>query len=111
MKKIITLLLVLIMSLSLVSCGGPDKQPAIDKFNETSKAFNAVSARINDNIELFDESNIETMTEWALLLNEYSQLLSSSEEIPQEDLDAMIEWFDEVNTWVAEVDAELDSVL
>ncbi len=117
MKKLIALALALVLCLTLVACGGeeekkgPDKQPAIDKFNETSNAFNAVSARINENIDMFDESVIETMTEMANLLNEYNQLLSGKDEIAQEDLDAMIEWFGEVDTWVADIDAELDSVL
>lgn len=111
MKKIIAFLLVVVMTLSLVACGGPDKQPTIDKFNETSTAFNAVSARINENIELFDQSTIDTMVDWANLLNEYSELLGSDQEIAQEDLDAITEWLGEVDAWVEAVDAELDSVL
>lgn len=111
MKRIIAILLVLVTGLSLVACGGPDKQPAIDKFNETSTAFNAVSARINENIDLFDEEVIATMTEMANLLNEYKQLLSGNDVIAQEDLDTMIAWFGEVDTWVADIDAELDTVL
>lgn len=111
MKKLLALLLALVLSLSLVACGGADKQPAIDKFNETSAAFNAVSARINENIEMFDDSVIDSMTEMANLLNEYNALLSGDQEIEQEDLDAMIEWFNDVDAWVADIDAELDSVL
>lgn len=111
MKKLIALALALVMCLALVACGGTDKQPAIDKFNETSIAFNAVAAEINANIELFDEEVITTMTDMANLLNEYNALLSGDQEIAQEDLDAMIEWFGEVDAWVAQVDAELDSAL
>lgn len=111
MKKIIALVAALVLCLSLVACGGPDKQPAIDAFNKTSTAFNAVSARINENIDMFDESNIATMQEFSDLLNQYGELLGGDQEIAQEDLDAMIEWFAEVDAWVAAVDAELDTVL
>lgn len=117
MKRLIALALALVLCLTMVACGGeeakkgPDKQPAIDKFNETSTTFNAVAAEINANIEVFDEEVISTMTDMANLLNEYKELLSGDQEIAQEDLDAMIDWFGEVDAWVAEVKAELDSVL
>ena len=116
MKKIIALLLIVVLAMSLVACGGeekkgPDKQPCIDKFNETSANFNAVSATINENIELFDDEVITTMTDMANLLNEYKDLLSGNDEIAQEDLDAMIEWFGEVDAWVEALEAELEGVL
>lgn len=117
MKRLIALLLVLVMGMTLVACGGeeekkgPDKQPCIDKFNETSNNFNAVAATINENIDMFDEEVITTMTDMANLLNEYKTLLSGDDEIAQEDLDAMIEWFGEVDAWVADVEAELEGVL
>ena len=56
MKKLIALALALVLCLTLVACGGPDKQPPIDTFNETSAKFNAVAAKINENIELFEAS-------------------------------------------------------
>ena len=117
MKKIIALLLVIVLGVSLVACGGaeekksPDKQPAIDKFNETSANFNGVSARMNENIEIFDEATVDAMIEYAGILNEYSELLSSDQEIAQEDLDAMIEWFEAVDAWIVDVNAELDTIL
>ena len=111
MKRLIALALAVVLCLTLVACGGADKQPAIDKFNETSTKFNAVAAKINANIELFDEETITTMTDMANLLNEYNELLSGDQEILQEDLDAMIDWFGEVDAWVADLEAELESVL
>ena len=89
MKRLIALLLVLVMGLTLVACGGeeekkgPDKQPCIDKFNETSNNFNAVAATINENIDMFDDEVITTMTDMANLLNEYKTLLSGDDEIAQ----------------------------
>ena len=111
MKKLIALALALVLCLTLVACGGPDKQPAIDKFNETSTNFNAVAAKINENIELFDAEIVTTMTDMANLLNEYNELLSGDQVLAQEDLDAMIDWFGEVDAWVADIEAELESAL
>ena len=51
------------------------------------------------------------MVDMANLLNEYKELLSGDKELAQEDLDAMIDWFGEVDAWVADVEAELESVL
>lgn len=113
MKKLIALALALVLCLTLVACGGeekdsgPDKKPAIDEFNKTSTAFNEVSAVINADIESFDEEVVTTMTDMANLLNEYNTLLSSDEKIDQENLDEMIEWFGEVQDWVDAVKAEL----
>ena len=90
MKKLLSLVLALAMMLALVACGGPDKQPAIDKFNETSAKFNAVAAKINENIELFDAEVVTTMTDMANLLNEYNELLSGDQALAKEDLDAKL---------------------
>ena len=106
MKKIVAFVLALCLCLCLAACGA-DKQPAIDEFNKTSKAFNEVSAVINADIEAYDESVISTMVDMANLLNEYNELLSSDKDIAQEDLDAMIEWFGTVQDWVEDVKAEL----
>ena len=37
MKRVIALLLALVLSLSLVACGGPDAQPAIDAYNKLAE--------------------------------------------------------------------------
>ena len=65
MKKITSLLLTLIMCMSLVACGGPDRQPAMDAFNKTSNAFNEVATAINENPDAYDQEVIETMIEMA----------------------------------------------
>ena len=111
MKKILALMLVLVIGMSLVACGGPDKGPAINKFNETSTAFNAVCERIEENIDMFDESNIATMEEMTALLNQYDELLGGNTEISQEQLDEIVQWLTQVEEWAASVDAELDAYL
>lgn len=109
MKKIIAFALALVLALSLVACGGPDKQPAIDAFNKTSAAFNEVAAIINADIESYDAESIATMTEMAQVLQEHGALLSGSTELTEEKLAEMIAWYAEVDEWVAAVKANLDA--
>lgn len=108
MKKITTLLLVLAMSATMFGCGGPDKQPAIDAFNQTSADFNEVADAINANPDAYAQDVFDTMNEMADVLNEHQKLLDSDEEIDQEKLDQMIEWYGTVEEWVADVKEELD---
>ena len=103
MKKIVAFVLALVLSLSLVACGGADKQPAIDAFNKTSAAFNEVAAIINADIESWDAESVEVMKEMASVLQQHGALLSSNQEISEESLAEMIAWYAEVDQWVASV--------
>ena len=78
MKKLFPLLLVLVMCVSLVACGGPDKQPAIDEFNEASTAFDALVAIINKDIESYPDEVIEVMVETVTLIRPSPKTLWSS---------------------------------
>ena len=102
-KKIVAFVLALVLSLSLVACGGVDKQPAIDAFNKTSAAFNEVAAIINADIESWDAESVEVMKEMASVLQQHGELLSSNQEISEESLAEMIAWYAEVDQWVASV--------
>ena len=107
MKKIIAFALVLCLALCLVACGGPDKQPAIDAFNKASAALDKISITINADPESYDEEVIDTMIEFAELMMQYKTLLEGEDEIPQENLDQMVEWFGTVETWAGDLQAEL----
>ena len=86
MKKVIAILMVLATCFALIACGGPDRQPAIDAFNEAKNAFNEVAVIINADIESYDE------------------------ELTQEKLDEMIAWYDTVKEWAADVKTVLANV-
>lgn len=106
MKKIISMLLVMVMSVSLVACGGPDKQPAIDAFNEASTAFNAVAVVMNENPDAFPDEAFDVMIQMSDILSQHKALLEGDQEISEEKLNEMIAWYNEVDEWVAEVKAE-----
>jgi hypothetical protein len=107
MKKIIATILLAVICLSFVACGGTDKQPAIDAFNATSQNFNELATAINADIEAYDEEVITTLTDMANLLAQYQEILSGDQEISQENLDEMIAWFADVDEWIDAVKAEL----
>lgn len=109
MKKLITLLMVLLMCMSFVACGGADKQPAIDAFNKTSEAFDEVADIINENPDAYDQEAIDTMNEMADVLTKHKELLESDTEIDEEQLDEMIEWYGTVEDWIADVKAAIDA--
>lgn len=108
MKKRLAAVLALVMCLSLVACGGADKQPAIDAFNDAKTAYNDVAIQINENPQAFDEETIADMKEIGTLLQTHNQLLSSSEDIEEETLNEMIEWYGTVKEWVEEVKADYE---
>ena len=107
MKKITSLLLALIMCMSLVACGGPDRQPAMDAFNKTTKSFNEVATAINENPDAYDQEVIDTMIEMANVLNQHKELLEGDTELDEEQLNEMIAWYGTVDEWVTDVKAEL----
>ncbi len=107
MKKLLAVVLAMVMCLSLVACGGPDKQPAIDAFNKTSTAFDAVAKVINEDVDAYDEEVVDVMIEMATLLQQHKELLSSDQEITQEALDEMIAWYADVDQWIVDVKDEL----
>ncbi|MBE6824390.1 MAG: hypothetical protein E7513_03480 [Ruminococcaceae bacterium] len=107
MKKLVALLLAVIMCFALVACGGPDRQPAIDAFNEASAAFDALANEVNANPDAYSQEVFDTLNEMADVMIQHKELLEGDEEISQEKLDEMIAWYGEVNDWVASVEAEL----
>ncbi len=107
MKKLVALLLAVIMCFALVACGGPDRQPAIDAFNEASTAFDALANEVNTNPDAYSQEVFDTLNEMADVMIQHKELLEGDEEISQEKLDEMIAWYGEVNDWVASVEAEL----
>lgn len=106
MKKLIALLLSLVMCLVLVACGGPDKQPAIDAYNELADNYNEFVDLANADLESFSEEDIEFFNGCSALLNEYADKLEGDAELTQEEIDEMIEMFEEFNGVIEEALAE-----
>jgi ABC-type glycerol-3-phosphate transport system substrate-binding protein len=109
MKKLIALMLALVMSLSLVACGGGDDtgastdtntpavettgadiQPAIDAFNAASDAFDAVANEVNANIDIYSQELIDTMIAMSDSMTETKTLLESNPELTEEKVQELV---------------------
>ena len=106
MKKLMVLIMTMMMGMSLVACGGADK-PAIDAFNKTSTSFNEVANIINENPQAYDQDLVDTMVDMAGVLNEHKQILESDDDVEEEKLQEMIDWYGTVDEWVAQVKEEI----
>ena len=102
MKRVIALLLALVLSLSLVACGGPDSQPAIDAYNKLAENYNTFVEQENENLDSWAAEDIEYMNEVAAVINEYGTKLSGDTEFTQEQIDEMVEMFNEFNGVIEE---------
>ena len=63
MKKLASVMLVLLLCVTLVACGGPDKQPAIDAYNTLANNYNTFANIANENLAAWDAEDIEEHTE------------------------------------------------
>ncbi len=113
MKKLLALLLTLVLCLSLAACGGDttdtatvDTQPAIDAYNELADNYNAFVDQENENLDAWEQEDIDYMNDIADVINQYSEDLSSDKEYTQEEVDEMVDMFTEFNAVIEEYMAQ-----
>jgi len=107
MKKIVFLVMALFLCFGLDSCG-PDRQPAIDAFNQAKDAFNDVAAIINADMEAFDRELIDEMVETSDILEQHRQRLEGDEALTREELNEMLRWYVEVEARMNSLKAEIE---
>ena len=91
MKRILTLVLTLALTLSLVSCGSkPDKQPLIEAYNAASASFDELAILVNENADVVAPELIEVLNQTADMLLEYKDL--TNQDLTQEQIDVAIEF-------------------
>lgn len=110
MKRMYAVLMTLVMCISLVACGGVDKQPAIDAFNNASTAFDDLVNKMNANIDAYPQELIDVMNEMANGMLENKEILESDMELTEEQINEMIAAFAEVEKWAVETDAQLEEL-
>ena len=104
MKKLLAIVIALVMCLAIAACGTTvNKQPAIDAFNSANTAFTEIANTINADPDSYDEEIIDIMIEVAGVLAEYKSALEGDTELTEEDITAMVDWFAELEGWIAEV--------
>lgn len=102
MKKIITLFVTIAMCINLVACGGVDTQPAIDSYNTLADNYNQLVDLINAEIDDVDQEDVDFMNQLAASIDEYGTKLDNGTEFTQEEVDEMVEMFDELNDVVVD---------
>lgn len=113
MKKLISLLLTVIICVSITACGGstPDKQPAIDAFNNATTAYDALVDKINPNIDDYEQELIDIMIEMGDALTEHKNILESDQTYTEEEIKELVGIFGEVEAWAKNTDSILDSYI
>ena len=102
MKKLVSLVLATVMCLSMVACGGVDKQPAIDAFNNANGAFTELANAMNENLDLYSEEFVDVMMQMSASLAECKALLESDQELTEEDVAALVSNLNDIDAWVAD---------
>ncbi len=104
MKKLLTILLAAALCLSLAACGdsAPDKQPAIDAYNELVENYNKFVDITNEDLSDWSEEDIDYMNSIADVITQYGKQLESDTELTQEQLDEMVEACNEFNGIIEE---------
>ena len=101
MKKTLTILLAAVLCLSLVACGGgdngPDKQPAIDAYNELVENYNKFVNISNEDLSDWSQEEIDYMNSIADVITEYGNQLDGDTEFTQEQLDEIVDACNEFN--------------
>lgn len=80
---------------------GADKQPAIDAFNQTSTAFNAVAEAINADLESYPSEIIDVMNEMSTSLTAIGELLSGDDILTEELVQELVDQLTDIEAWVA----------
>lgn len=122
MKKLLALILALVMSFSLVACGGDSSadtaveetaselQVVIDAFNSAADAFDTTANAINEDVDAYPQELIDVMNDMADALLEVKDILENEPELTQEQIDEFVKNLNDIQAWSEEVYADLENM-
>lgn len=122
MKKLFALILALVMSLSLVACGGdtaeepvveePDYvQIVTDAFNNAANAFDTTANAINEDVDAYPQELIDVMNDMADALLEVKGILESEDvQLTEELANDFVTNLNDIQTWSEDVYADLENM-
>ncbi|MBP1557451.1 MAG: hypothetical protein J6A76_06020, partial [Oscillospiraceae bacterium] len=111
MKKLFALIIATVMCVSLVACGGVDKQPAIDAFNNATDIYDKLVDEMNKDLSVYPPELIDVMNDMAEALKENKTILEGDTELTEENVAEMVSAFGEVQKWAQETYDSLDEII
>lgn len=113
MKKLISTLLVAVMLVSLVACGGENLKlaEALEAYNGVATQYNDVAALINDNPGILDEESFASFAEMSDLLVQYNALLTGDSIPDDAKLDEIIAWFGDAKAELASSKSVIEEMI
>ncbi|MBP1578410.1 MAG: hypothetical protein J6C75_08000 [Oscillospiraceae bacterium] len=111
MKKLFALIIAMVMCVSLVACGGVDKQPAIDAFNNATDIYDKLVDEMNKDLSVYPPELIDVMNDMAEALKENKTILEGDTELTEENVAEMVSAFGEVQKWAQETYDSLDEII
>ena len=113
MKKLISTMLAVLLLISMVACGGenPKLVEAKEGFNSVSEQFNEVAAFLNENKDDISEELIDTMNQLSDLLSEYGTKFENGDALTDEQLDAVMAWFESTKEVLAGIKTDIENAI
>lgn len=109
MKKLLTLVLALGMTLSLAACGGVATK-AMDAFNKVNTQYTEIGTMVNDNVELIDAETIDTLNQIATDMEGYRAEIGA-DEITQARADEIIKLLEPLPAQLTEIKSAVEDMI
>lgn len=108
--RIAALLLLLSLLLSLTACGeNAKRQEAVDAYSKAADAYNVMANKMNNYADVIDEDILTDCQSMGDMLQRYSDILNTRDDLTDDQYDEMISWFASVEDWTGEVKGMLDA--
>ena len=107
--RIAALLLLLSLLLSLTACGeNAKRQEAVDAYSKAD-AYNVMADKMNNYADVIDEDILADCQSMGDMLQRYSDILNTRDDLTDDQYDEMISWFASVEDWTGEIKDMLDA--
>ena len=108
--RIAALLLLLSLLLSLTACGeNAKRQEAVDAYSTAADASNVMADKMNNYADVIDEDILADCQSMGDMLQRYSDILNTRDDLTDDQYDEMISWFASVEDWTGEIKDMLDA--
>lgn len=108
--RIAALLLLLSLLLSLTACGeNAKRQEAVDAYSKAADAYNVMADKMNNYADVIDEDILADCQSMGDMLQRYSDILNTRDDLTDDQYDEMISWFASVEDWTGKIKNMLDA--